>query len=440
MKKLLCLLLVLAMCLSVFACTEAPAGQGAADTAPAVSADEKIKLTMWVCDGSPLYTDPYIKFADEYMALHDNVEIEVVGLPYDTNVEKTDTAIATHTAPDLAYYECNHLQYYIDEGALVDLAPYFDNWDKKDQFDLGRLDFPGYIQDGGRYYIPIEFAAAMMLYRKDLMEAHGVAIPQTWDDFFKAAEAMTLPDEGIYGYSFYLRNGASRLESYLLAYTGATSYFDENGKCFVRDPKALEGLERLAAMYLVNSAEDLSNGNSQACSALVSGVAAMSFVNAANYPWMKEDAPADSIVGYTAPLAENGNRVLSIGINQGGGGISIFKDSKNPDAAWDFMAYMLEAKQNSYWNEMTGAFPINKDAYNDQWIKEMQPLDELAKAFGEDNTYVVASPFYLSDYNDIFSKLNSGWQEVVLKTKAPADFLNEWADMMETSYSALQAK
>lgn len=429
MKKTVCLLLALTMVFAMFGATTANAAN-----------DEKVKLTMWVCDGSPLYVDPFIKFADEYMAMHENVEIEIVGLPYDTNVEKMDTAIATDTAPDLAYYECNHLQYYIDEGALVDLNPYFNAWDKKDQFDLGRLDFPGYIQGDARYYFPIEFAAAMMLYRQDLMAENNVAIPQTWDEFFAAADAMTLEDQGTYGYSFYLNNGASRLEAFLLAYTGATSYFDEEGKCFVRDPKALEGLERYVGMYLVNSAEDMSNGNSAACSALVSGVAAMSYVNAANYPWMKEDAPADSIVGFTAPKAENGNTVLAIGINQGGGGFSIFEDSKNPDVAWDFMAYMLEAEQNSYWNEMTGAFPINIEAYDDQWISEMQPLSELAKVFQADGTYVVSSPFYFSNYNDIFSNLHVGLQEVALGEKDAADYLNGWADAMEAAYAEYLAK
>ena len=43
------------------------------------SQEEKIKLTMWSCDGSPAYVDPLQKFADDYMAMHENVEIEIVG-------------------------------------------------------------------------------------------------------------------------------------------------------------------------------------------------------------------------------------------------------------------------------------------------------------------------------------------------------------------------
>ena len=135
-----------------------------------------------------------------------------------------------------------------------------------------------------------------------------------------------------------------------------------------------------------------------------------------------------------------GNTVLAIGINQGGGGFSIFEDSKNPDVAWDFMAYMLEAEQNSYWNEMTGAFPINIEAYDDQWISEMQPLSELAKVFQAEDTYVVSSPFYFSNYNDIFSNLHVGLQEVALGEKDAADYLNGWADAMEAAYAEYLAK
>lgn len=431
---------MLLLCLSLAGCTQTakdPTADSKSSTGQSSTQGKEVKLVMWNCDGSPLYNDPFVKFANDYMALHSNVKIEVVGLPYETNVEKFDTAVATNTAPDLAYYEVNHLQHYIEQGALVDLNKYFNKWDKKSQFDLKRLDIPGYVVGDARYYFPIEFAAAMMFYRKDILDKHNVAIPKTWDDFYAAADTLTIPQENLYGYSFYLNQGASRLEAYLLAYTGATNYFDEQGKCFVRDPKALEGLKRFAGMYLVNSADDISNGNSEACSALVSGVAAMSFINAANYPWMIEDAPKDSIVGYAAPKAVNGKTVLSIGINQGGAGFSIFTDSKNPDAAWEFMAYMLEPEQNSYWNQQTGAFPINIEAYNDDWIKQTQPLAVLAEVLMDKDTHIVSSPFYLSEYNDIFNNiLHVGFQEVVLGEKDPAVYLEEWADAMEKANAA----
>ena len=406
--------------------------------------EAKRKVVFWNCDGSPLFQDPLVAMAKRCMAKYPELDIEVVGLPYDSFQQKLDVAVATKTNPDAGYIEINNLPSYIEQGAIFDMNVYFNKWEHKDEFDPRRINWEGFSSDKARYIFPVEFAASSLWYRIDFLKEIGMNAISTWDDFFTAAEKITDKSKNRYGFSMYVKNnGASRMEAYLLAYTGATSYFDENGKCYMRDPRAVEGIAKFVSLYKVNTAEsDITSGNADIVNSMIAGSAGLSFINTASYP-VAHDALGDGVIGVMMPpAAPNGNKVLNIGRSQGGGIFTIFTNSKDNEAAWLYIAYMLEEDNNSEWCKATGVIPINDKAVAHEWVMNNPGLKSVSECMLNDPKMVqVSSPMFLPEYASIFENImQAGMQEMLIGTKTAQQYVDDVSTALEEAKAAYDAK
>lgn len=97
------------------------------------------------------------------------------------------------------------------------------------------------------YAVPFYAESSMVIYRTDLMEKAGLAMPEkpTWDFIEQAAKAMTSKDEGVYG--ICLRGKAGWGENTALITSIANSFgarwFDENWKPQFNTPEWQKTLE-----------------------------------------------------------------------------------------------------------------------------------------------------------------------------------------------------
>jgi sorbitol/mannitol transport system substrate-binding protein len=114
---------------------------------------------------------------------------------------------------------------------LVSLNDLPAEWDADDILPAMR---GGLTVDGELYAAPFYGESSMVMYRKDLMEAAGMEMPDapTWDDIKAAAEAMTDKDAEVYG--ICLRGKAGWGENMAFLSAMANSYgarwFDEEWK------------------------------------------------------------------------------------------------------------------------------------------------------------------------------------------------------------------
>lgn len=114
---------------------------------------------------------------------------------------------------------------------LVSLNDLPAEWDADDILPAMR---GGLTVDGELYAAPFYGESSMVMYRKDLMEAAGMEMPDapTWDDIKAAAEAMTDKDAEVYG--ICLRGKAGWGENMAFLSAMANSYgarwFDEDWK------------------------------------------------------------------------------------------------------------------------------------------------------------------------------------------------------------------
>ncbi|MGD8169495.1 ABC transporter substrate-binding protein [Herbiconiux sp. P16] len=105
---------------------------------------------------------------------------------------KFSTAIAAGTgAPDVIMLEAEVLPGFEIQDSLVDLSQYGSD-DVKANFSEGA--WKDVSSGDAVYAIPIDGGPMAMIYRSDIFEKYGIAIPTTWDEY--AAAAQKLKDAG----------------------------------------------------------------------------------------------------------------------------------------------------------------------------------------------------------------------------------------------------
>lgn len=411
-------------------------------SACATETPEKVTITIWNCDNTPSYEEGLKQIIAYYEAEHPNVTVEYTGLPWDNAKEKFDTAIATNTAPDCAYITQQWAGSLAGTGGLVSLNPYVEAWDKKDEFDLAQIYSSGLAVDDELFMMPFEFGTTLCWYRTDWYKDAGLAAPATFDEFYNGIEKLTDSVNGKYGFSMRGGSGGSnQLESYLVAYAGAKSYFTEDGECFVSDPKVLEGLQRFVDIYNVYTAEgDINNGYSEMCAAFGSDIAAMIYHNNSSYPEHLKNLGDSSKFGvFMMPAADNGVRSVAVGA-YGYSGWIMFEDSKNKEATWDFIKFACNGEMQNYWNQVVGGLPTNKVSQSSEWMTGYPALVEIRDVLAAENTVMCVVPAFYPDYAGVHANiLQPGFQAVLLGEKSAADFLAEWNEGMKEAKADYEA-
>jgi multiple sugar transport system substrate-binding protein len=102
--------------------------------------------------------------------------------------------------------------------------------------------------DGVLTGVPIVTEQEVLYYRKDLLEAAGLAVPTTLDELRAAAEALTDKENDMYG--FVARGQRSPLvtqfSSFLYSYGG--DWFDENRQATINTTEALAAIDLYATL------------------------------------------------------------------------------------------------------------------------------------------------------------------------------------------------
>jgi raffinose/stachyose/melibiose transport system substrate-binding protein len=175
------------------AATEAPATQAPAATeAPA----EKVTVTWWhITTKDPGLTD-WQKMADDYMAAHPNVNIEITVLENEAFKTKLTTVMQSGDPPDIFQsWGGGAFNQQVEAGLLKDITADLEAdaaW--KDSFAPGALGV--YSYQGKNYGVPWDMGMVGFWYNKDLFEQAGIdAPPATWTEFLE--DVQTLKDAGI---------------------------------------------------------------------------------------------------------------------------------------------------------------------------------------------------------------------------------------------------
>ncbi len=160
------------------------------------AAAEPVTITWWhITTKDPGLTD-WQTMADDYMAAHPNVTIEITVLENEAFKTKLTTVMQSGDPPDIFQsWGGGTFNQQVEAGLLKDITADLDAdpaW--KDSFAPGALGV--YSYQGKNYGVPWDMGMVGFWYNKDLFEQAGIdAPPATWSEFLEDVQA--LKDAGI---------------------------------------------------------------------------------------------------------------------------------------------------------------------------------------------------------------------------------------------------
>ena len=315
-------------------------------------------ISFWDNNGGPARTPYFEELIKRFEAANPTIKVEYLGLPADSVQQKYDTAIAGGGTPDIGGVQQCYVAGLIAQGALEPLDDVSDSATLKGNIDTAVLDsIKASATDDKLYMLPVSVNLDILWYRADLFDAAGLKAPDTWDDFFTASDTLTDPAANQFGFS--IRGGAGGtavLLSAMYGYSGITDFFDADGSSTIADPKNVEAIEKIAALYGTQTSKaDVTNGYKEMCAEFDGGTAAMMLHNLGSYSDHLKALGADKFAAAGVPAAADGTRTL---IANAADGFAVFNASEHKAEAKKFLEFMLSKESNSYWNENVGQLPV----------------------------------------------------------------------------------
>lgn len=405
--------------------------------------EKEVVLTLWADFVTPERTKYVEAMAENYMKENPNVVIEVTPLP-DSADDKIMTAYEAGQGPDIFLSSGPDVTSHINGEYIIPLDEYFDKWDKKDLILPSAIETVRQYDVTGKnqlYYIPNGISFTVLWVRSDWMKETNSSV-DTWDNLFTAVENMTDKDQGRYGIAIRGgKGGAKFLERQMYAYSGLLSVFDENGKCTINDPKNVEFVERYLGLYGKCTAEgDLNYGWTELAAAFDSGAAGMIIHNLGSASNHMEAFGGDTskFEAVGMPLNANGT---SVNLMTQPGGMTISSTCKNPDIAFDFIAYMTTGNPVSEYCQQWGVVPVDKEVLESaQWIKDEPWFAASAEKLLDEKTLFYNQYSWLPGHDDIYTDMDTNSQYVMTGEMTAQEMLDEWAEYYQECYDKFYNK
>jgi cellobiose transport system substrate-binding protein len=324
--------------------------------------DGKVKLTIWLWPGMGI--EDQIK---EYAA-ENNIEVDIQISEFaDVHSNLTTALAAGSGAPDISAVEVKgieklkanpeHFYNLLDFGASEVEGDYLDwKWQQ------------GLTPDG-KYLLglPTDIGPQTMAYRIDLFEQAGLPTDReevaklisTWEDFIKIGEQIKA------------KTGKAMIDSPNGMYSviegqAGEKYYDKDGKVIVTDNPQLEKAYNLAITAIE---KDLTSGFQQWSSEWGTGMTNGDFATLLTPAWMMgfmtANAP-DAAGKWDMTLLPEGSG------NWGGSFLTIPKESKHAEEAYNLIKWLLSPEQQLITFEKNGNFPSTPSNYDSEAIQNFK--------------------------------------------------------------------
>ena len=250
MKKIIALLLVLAMALTLVACggkTEAPAETQAA-AAPAAPAEapaaaDKIEVTMITAQYGNETAAWWADFVAKFNAANEGINLVVDVVSWNDIYTVVNTRIANGEAPDLLNIDV--FADFVADGLLLPA----EDWVSEETYAKF---FPSFLDqsvvDGVVWAVPDLASARALYYNKDILEAAGVAVPTTWEELKAACEAIKAYDAEIYPWGVDMTTDEGQACFSYYAWNNAGGFVDADGNWALNSAENVEAVEFITGL------------------------------------------------------------------------------------------------------------------------------------------------------------------------------------------------
>lgn len=374
------------------------------------------------------------EIADQYEAEHENVKIEIVSPPTESADAKISQMLMDGDKVDIVEVRDFTLAQFGTNGWLADIEEYINNWDEKDTLTDSAKEVIYYYGDTA-YLMPYGFYQRGIYYREDWFKEAGIEVPSSWQDIYDAGAAITDSDSSRYGYSFRGgQNGYIYADTVMWSYIGADKLDDGRAGYFLKDgdgatiftlPEAKEALAFYKQMFDDTCPTDsLAWGFSEMVQGFIGGTTAMLIQDPEVIATCASDMADDEWNLAPYPVGPSGDAIFPNGF----AGWGMTSSCENPDETADFLLYLSNAENNTYFAKNYSTIPIHNTAFeNDSFFTE--GAFAMYKVMLEDSdTYHHASaPQMYEAFSTYITQVDPMYQKY-LTGEITADDMLKWLD------------
>jgi ABC-type glycerol-3-phosphate transport system substrate-binding protein len=275
--------------------------------------------------------------------MNPGIDVEVIGIPYQSYNEKIQTALSSNTyVYDAFAFLPSAGAAYVKSGYVLPMDEW---WDENEEYfqDFLMVDYFSKYRGApeavsGEYYaFPFNTDVTMSIYRKDLYEEHGLSVPTTFKEFVEVSRVLNDPENDFYSWGFPGKGGQFESAVVTHLWSKGGQIVDEDYRPTFTTEENVAALEELVkwapqfappGMYETDYAEQ----NELFASGTVAHI----------FQWMPaalgtlsdpEVSEVTDALGF-APVPGNGTRAA-------GWSIGIAAQSKNPAETFRFLKYLM---------------------------------------------------------------------------------------------------
>lgn len=416
-KKLSLIVVATAMTITLTACAGSNEGATGKTAQPADGNNsgnvKTLRFATWDT-GDALKIEQDI--AKKFEALHPgtNVQVEAYADGFD---QKLAAGFGATNPPDVMYM----WDFPTYHQSLEPLSSYADK-DKdlnKDDFYKGLFNYA--TIDNKLYGIPAGFTTRVVYYNKKLFDEAKIPYPKdgwTWDDFQEISKKLTDKTKKQYGFGVRAENDTYDLQGFV--WSNGSSYISDDGKTIngFMNSKATAGAIQLFGDMVKNGSAVLAGGKGQQSGEDIFKGGKIAMWESGIWP-LESFKEAGIDVGTVEMPAFTGKPVKGVVAESA---LSIAKDSKQKDLAWEFIKYYVS---NEAIKMRVADLPVRGSVVN-ELKKDQDPLYK---------------PFYTmlqrSDNSPAFL-LNAKWNEMNRQLSAAVEAVVHGSNAQEALDQAVK--
>lgn len=414
MKKFLSIVLVIALLtMSLVGCTEKKGSESttgdsvgtevkkeptkkAESQKDEVKADTKTKVTMWIMPNSGTPEEDLRTVLAPFLEANTDIEVEITVLDWGSAWTKITTAATSGEGPDITQLGTTQVAAVAAMDALEDLTGVYDRFGGEASFVPASLPTTQILGAGEeRYAAPWFIDTRALFYRTDFCEQVGVN-PETdfatWDSFKVALgklKGLVVDGKEITPLIMPGKNDWNVIHNFAPWIWGAGGDFisEDNKTSIVDTEAAFQGVKFYSELAIegLMSMPYLEKNSAEVEALFNSGEAATIFTGAYHINTLRREHPelADKIGTVPFPAGPEGRYCFF-----GGSALCVFKASKNKDAAYRVIEFLMTPEAQVEYQRFCGNLPTKEASYQTDFVSE----EPMRKAFKDQLEYGKAYP------------------------------------------------
>ncbi|NQT60029.1 MAG: sugar ABC transporter substrate-binding protein [Bacteroidetes bacterium] len=394
------------------------------------ASSEKVTITFLGWWNDEYGKDVMQEIADSFMEKNPNVNVKMMDTPHGAFEDKLLALSQAGETPDVMGMEFNWVPRFDKMGILADISPLIEKegsyW--TDRYNPG---WTGYY--GGRAVIQWLYAMSYgPVYNEGKFEELGIAVPTDWDELEVALQKYK-EATGKYGMAVPLAKDSF---AHFLLYSYFTRLIQAGGELMSKDGKAvfnspagvkaLEYWKNLADKDLIYP-DALALSDPMTIELLASEEIGLLMTGPFIGPVVK-NRNADMKLSYT-PAFED----VTGGFVSSGSGISLFKDSENPEIAWEFFKHLISDEVAEKMTNEVNSTWANMNAFS----SELYETDPLLKQIPVMLSRPGGQPLpFLPELGDLINSFGENVQAYWLGQKTAQEALDDavayWNEVIES--------